>query len=198
MNYRQRRNHANLSIYTVAKELGISYEKYMEVDRGERNLEGNMVNKFIDIIKRAKEIKFSRAIKMQEVDEYIASEQAKTDLKKMGYSQISLADELGLTQGAVCNAMKNRKTSDDTKERIYDFLHEPLNKKIVKVVKEQELQEEVEEKQLVEEVQQEEVKEAENIVPAMSDNESEMERLKEENSRLKRQIYLYEKMIERL
>lgn len=214
MNYRKRRSDAGLSVYTVSKELGISYEKYLEVDRGERDLEGELVDKFLNAIERAKEINFNRMQKMKDVNEWFVSGQARKDIENANYTQKTLADAIGvgINQGSLCLSLKNngdkRSLSDDAKERVYDFLHDPINKNIVKKPKfkvsnvfnkkaKEKLPEitpiEVgEPEEMIEEV--EEVKTNEISVAS----ETIIKSLKEENERLKRQISLYEKLIERL
>ena len=59
MNYKQKRNSKRLDTYTVSKLLGIDEKTYIEVERGYRNLEGNLIDKFMDIMDNAKEIRFN-------------------------------------------------------------------------------------------------------------------------------------------
>lgn len=136
MSYKSKRLRTGLSVYTVAKELGISEKTYREIEDKRRNLEGNMLDKFHEIIKQAKEIKFNRKQKMQEIDNWIKDGSMLNDIRKMNYTQKELADVLEMDQATISTVANNkRKCSDDLKEKIYDFLQNPLNKKLDEPVK---------------------------------------------------------------
>lgn len=149
MNYRNKRNMARLSPYTVAKELGITEEKYKEVEQKKRPLEGNLVDKFQEVINNAKQIKLDRNIRMMEINRWFKSGEAKETLTKYGYNQVSLAKEIGLANTTVLDAFKRFKATDDVKEKIYDFLTNPMNKKIEEQIK---VKEETEYKDLAERI----------------------------------------------
>jgi transcriptional regulator with XRE-family HTH domain len=136
MNYRNRRNLKGLSIYTIAKELGVDYNQYLEVEKGKRHLEQEYIDKFLKILTNAKEIKLNRMAKLQKIYPLFTSGEMKNKCREYGYSHKQLGKALGLTQGAISNAMTGNKkmTSDDTMERIYDFLTNPFNKKVKEVV----------------------------------------------------------------
>lgn len=223
--YQQRRVKAKISPYTMARELGISKEKYMEVDRGQRELEGELVDKFQDIIGRAKEIRLNRMQKMRDIYEWLDSKRALEDIKKMGYNATSLAKQLNISQPTISFLLSNKeRVSDDLKEEVYDFLHNPMNKIISKPDKTIKKDDKKEEKQEVEEKQNvsEEPKEAtvdgiKDVIKTIAEEskkeatESETDykkkfidcfenylKLKEKNRKLERQVMLYEKLIERL
>lgn len=233
MNYRQKRYKANLSVYTVARELGISYEKYLEVDKGERDLAGKYVDKFCEVLDRAKEINFNRKQKLRNIEEWIASGQIKEDMAKMGYSQSSLAKAIGIKQPTISSIISTPSSaSDDSKERIYDFLHDSINKNIktekpkvkpvevisaeptvteitedfIQTIEELPEVEKIEVEVPEEETEEEwEFEEEPSILRKVMEADTEedfldisLKSLKEENERLRRQIYLYEKLIERL
>ena len=135
MNYRSKRAEKGLSQYTMARELGIDYQTYLEIDRGQRPLEGKYVDKFYDVLERAKEIKLNRLEKMKEVNAWLDSEQGLSACKEYGYSGAEIARILGITQGCMSTVINpNNKfhymAGDDTKEMVYDFLHNPMNKKL--------------------------------------------------------------------
>lgn len=136
MNYKSKRNRVGLSAYTVAKELGIDYRTYLEVDNGKRPLEGEYIDKFMNILNNAKEIKFNRLERMKKINEWFDSGKALERCREYGFSGASLGRELGLTQGCISMAINpdnkyHYMTGDDTKEIIYDFLTNPFNKKII-------------------------------------------------------------------
>lgn len=132
MNYRIRRNLKHLSVYTVAKNLGVDYNKYVQVERGERSLEKEYVDKFQKIMDNATSIKLERSMKMARIRPLFANGVLKEKVKEYGYTHSELGEALGLTQGTISNAFSGnlKITSDDTMERIYDFLNEPFNKKV--------------------------------------------------------------------
>ena len=132
MDYKQKRNRAKLSLYTMAKQLGITEKKYKEVESKKRPLEGNLVDKFQETLNDAKQITLDRNIKMMEINRWFKSEEANETLNKYGYTQKDLATELELSRGTVSEAFKYGRGTDDVKEKIYDFLTNPINKKIAK------------------------------------------------------------------
>ena len=93
MNYKQKRNNKRLDTYTVSKLLGIDEKTYIEVERGYRNLEGNLIDKFMDIMDNAKEIRFNNDQLEMDIDDWIESGEAKEDIKRMGYEQIEIAEK---------------------------------------------------------------------------------------------------------
>lgn len=131
MNYKKRRIKAGINFYTMVKELGIPEKKYKEVEEGKRNLEGNMLDKFMDIIRRKTEVNINTMIDIEKVNKWITSEDFKKDMKNYGYTQRTLAKELNLGQSTISHAVNGRKgVSDSFKLKLYDFLHNPLNKVI--------------------------------------------------------------------
>lgn len=217
MNYRGKRNRANLSIYTVARELGIDYDTYLEVDRGLRQLEGEMLDKFNSTIDNAREINFNRMEKMKIVNEKLKSGELKRKAYNMGYTIAELGRAVRMNEPVVNNIINGHdKYSEDKKEIVYDFLNNPLNKKIDNGVKKKESVKKplIEQKNITEPV----IKEEDIIEPLKKENvgievkkvEDDIidDKLKEfnldrdslfkENQRLKRQLYLYEKLIEKL
>lgn len=138
MNYRKRRNQIGLSVYTVARELGVDYDKYLEVEKGKRPLEQEYIDKFQNIIENATQIKLERAMKMARIKPLFTNGEIKQKISDYGYTHSELGKMLGMSQGNVSNAFSNnpKLTSDDTIERIYDFLNNPFNKKVEKVIEE--------------------------------------------------------------
>ena len=134
MNIRQRRLLRGLKAYTVAKELGIDYNTYMEVERGNRALADEYLDKFMNVMANAKEIKLNRLEKIKKMNEEFDNGTMTELAKEMGYTHSELAEKLGLVQGTISNNLRNdpRYISEETRERIYDFLHNPINKKYKK------------------------------------------------------------------
>ena len=134
MNYRAKRRLKGLTAYTVAKELGVDYNKYVEVEKGLRPLESQYVDKFQYILRNAGQLRLAHTQKIQKVKESIIGGSLRKQIKDWGYSHKELGEKLGLSQGAVSNVLTGNMglTSEDTMERIYDFVHEPFNKKLQK------------------------------------------------------------------
>lgn len=132
MNYKKKRIKSGLSIYTIAKELGIDENRYKKLEQGKVHLEYEKLEKFLDVIRRSKEILFNRKVRLTEIDEWIRNGNAEKDMKAMGYNQKELSNALGYTDSYVNGVFRNfKKASDDFKEKMYDFLKDPFNKKII-------------------------------------------------------------------
>lgn len=132
MNYKSKRVRKKISIYTMAKELGISKEKYKEVEEGYRTLEGNLMDKFYEVLDNAKNINFNRIQKLNDINNWIESGQIITNMNKMGYNEQTLASKLKVTKQSIHNIINKKKVSDDLKEEVYDFLNNNMNKIIKK------------------------------------------------------------------
>lgn len=132
MNYKKKRTKSGLSTFTIAKELGIPEEKYKLVEQGKLNLEKDLLDKFLDIVRRSKEINFNKEAKIIEINEWLRNGQAEKDIKKSGYNKSELSEKLGFNFGYVSHLLKNpdKSVSNDFKEKLYDFVQNPLNKKI--------------------------------------------------------------------
>lgn len=130
MNYKSKRVSAGIGTYTMAKELGVDEEKYKNLERGKLELKGQLLEKFMQTIGKAKEIKFNRMDKMHEINEWVNSGQAAIDVKNTGYSQVEIGNLINASNSAICHLLKDKRGSDDLKEKLYDFVTNPLNKKV--------------------------------------------------------------------
>lgn len=133
MNYRQKRNNARISAYTMAKELGVSKEKYLKLEKNGISLENELLDKFNYVINNAKEINLNRMARLQEINEWYKSGKGLEKLKMMGYNYNSIAYEIGQKgSGNICKIFKGKEDSPnyDLKEEVYDFLNNPLNKNL--------------------------------------------------------------------
>lgn len=136
MNYRNKRTKAGISLYTMAKELGIEEKKYREVENKKKPLEGELVDRFSEIISKAKQINFDRKVRLVNINLWYKTGTARKTLEEYNYTQGELAKELGISTANASDVFCNKSASDDIKEKIYDFLHNPMNKKLVKEKKE--------------------------------------------------------------
>lgn len=131
MNYKRKRQKAGITFATMVKELGIPENKYKEVEENKRNLEGNMLDKFMEVLNRAKEVQINDMQKIKEIDEWIKNGGVQEAIKKYGFtSQNELARELNVSQGRLSEMINGKDNiSDNFKLKVYNFLTNPLNKK---------------------------------------------------------------------
>lgn len=192
MNYKQKRNNKRLDTYTVSKLLGIDEKTYIEVERGYRNLEGNLIDKFMDIMDNAKEIRFNNKQLEQDIDDWIESGEAKEDIKRMGYEQIEVAEKINTSPSMVSKTLLHpNNVQFNTKYKLYDFVKNPLNKNIEDVLKEEKG------KSVIKEIENTE----KNVIekkPTELLSVNQIETLQAENERLRKQLERYEKLIDRL
>ena len=133
LNYRKKRREAGISVYTMSKELGVDYDKYKEVERKKRPLEKEYLDKFLNTIENATEIRIKHIEKMAKVKEEIENGTLRQLVDDMGYSCTEVANALGITPTNISYAFQwgHANASEETRERLYDFLHNPFNKKII-------------------------------------------------------------------
>ena len=129
MNYKKKRIKSGLSTYTVAKELGVDWKKYQDVENGKVSLEGEYLNKFLKIteFKNAKMIKFNRRQKLNDIKEFIRNGELQELVAKRGYNGMSLASTLNIESNIIKRVLDGKEASDDMNEYVYDFLQNPLN-----------------------------------------------------------------------
>lgn len=130
MNYKSKRFKSGLSTYTLAKELGVSWKQYKDVENKKINLEGELLDKFLDTIKNAKMIKFNRKQKLMDIRTFIREGKLKDLMAKRNHNGFTLARELDITPQDVTDVLNMKHTSDDMIEYVYDFLNNPLNKNL--------------------------------------------------------------------
>ena len=181
MNYKTMRHKSKLDLYTMANLLGIDKNIYKEIEEGKKNLSGELIDKFCEIIDNAKVIKIENKQKERDIDGWLKSGQAIKDMYDMGYNYNTLSEFIGFSQPTINQIMNNkRNASFGIKNTMYEFLKEPLNKNI----KEKKKKDDIE----VLYVPPEEHK----------GNDKELEKLKAENEKLRKQLERYEKLIDRL
>ena len=132
MKYKDIRNRNRLGVYQVSKLLGISEETYKNVENGTLPLSGEQLEKFKEIMSNSKDIRFNNLQLNEDIDDFVKSGQALEKLKELGYNKKQLANILNISCFPVnkfFNDVEN-KLSFDFKLKIYDFLNNPLNKKV--------------------------------------------------------------------
>lgn len=222
MKYKYKRQKAQIKFYTMAKELGIDEKTYKEIEDGKRNLEGNMLDKFMNILKRNKEINFNDAIKANKIDKMVEDKTLMQKITELGYTQREVAKKIGTSQATIsCMITKTRPVSDETKIKLYDFITNPLNKKLEsdKTQKEAVKEEKPTETINTKEKEEKPLDKAKNTVKSdnkkkkavkidvevklkdfavVKEMQAKIEKQEKRIATLKRRIMLYEKLIERL
>lgn len=222
MKYKYKRQKAQIKFYTMAKELGIDEKTYKEIEDGKRNLEGNMLDKFMNILKRNKEINFNDAIKANKIDKMVEDKTLMQKITDLGYTQREVAKKIGTSQATIsCMITKTRPVSDELKIKLYDFITNPLNKKLEsdKIQKEAVKEEKPTETINTKEKEEKPLDKAKNTVKSdnkkkeavkidvevklkdfavVKEMQAKIEKQEKRIATLKRRIMLYEKLIERL
>lgn len=200
MNYKARRNNKRISFYTMCKRLGLDKQTYLEVEKGKKNLEGEYIEKFEDTIANAEGIRLERTMRIAKINEWIKSGECLKRLKEMGYTQASLARTLKLHPASICKTFKgDPMISDDTKEEIYDFLNNNLNKYVGEPNKKgRPVSNKVEvNKETTKPIDV--IKEVEEVVNKELPTEASVNDVRDEYiKKLERQIMIYEKLIMKL
>jgi len=143
MNYKRKRNKAGIDFTTMVKELGIPEEKYKEVEDGKRRLEGKYLDKFMETIRKGKEIKVNNMSKINEIDKWLRDGSFTNNMLEYGYKrQGDLAKAVGISQSTISTMVNNtRPVSNALKLKLWDFLHDPINKNINKDINKTEIKE---------------------------------------------------------
>lgn len=129
MNYKAKRYRSGLTTYTIAKELGIDWRKYQDVESRKINLEGEYLDKFIKITepKNAKMIRFNRNQRIRDIKTFIKEGKLKELMAKRNYNAMTLARILDFDATTMNQILNGTYSSDDTNEFVYDFLNNPIN-----------------------------------------------------------------------
>lgn len=131
----KKRRKARLSQYEVVKELvkyepSINVELYDEIERGHREMPSGLVDIFNKITGKKEENKLETMIKERDLDLWFENNDVVAIMTDFGYTQKEVADKLGLSVTTVWSMVTGKRgTSREAKEKVYDFLHNSLNRK---------------------------------------------------------------------
>lgn len=199
MNYRAKRNNKRISFYTMCKYLGLDKKTYQEVESGKRNLEGNLVEKYQEVIDNAASINFERNIKIAKVNEWFRSGEGLAKLKEMGYTQAGLARALNTHPATICRVFKNDPhQTNDAKEEVYDFLNNNLNKNLEEPIKRGRHAASIKELLKTSDSDEQEEKDEDTSKESVIEPKLNIDDKDEYIKKLERQIMIYEKLIMRL
>lgn len=139
--YDDKRRKSGYTRSQMANELNIPYNKYVEIERGDRIMSNRLLDKFNEIINRGKHInKLENLNKDKNVSEWMDEMRKLTSDSKTSYAlkdvmkdfNIDSYRELGLilnaNPSAINNVLAGRMKGLDLCNRLYDFFHDDLNK----------------------------------------------------------------------
>lgn len=139
--YDYKRRKSGYTRSQMANELNIPYNKYVEIERGDRQMPSRLIDKFNEVINRGKHInKLESLTKEQEVNRWIDEMRQLTSDSKTSYalkdvmkdfninSYKELCELLDINCGNVHNILAGRAKGKDICNRLYDFFHDDLNK----------------------------------------------------------------------
>lgn len=138
--YEKKRRKTNLSQIEVANKLGISYDRYLLIERGKVKMPTNLIDKFNELINKGKgEHAIDKLNRKEIVEKWFDKMSQKSGwgkyklnekIKEFNIKNLKeLGELLGYADGAfVSHALSNpKKTSYNSKEVIYSFFENELN-----------------------------------------------------------------------
>lgn len=139
--YHARRAKSGLNRYDIAKELGIPYDKYVQIEKGEIAMPSCLLDKFNSIVSRGQKInKIEVMSKEKGVSEWIEQMRVKRSDTKGDFELLNvmksfnistyreLGKLLGCNQSSISNLLIGRATNINLQNRLFDFFHDELNK----------------------------------------------------------------------
>lgn len=139
--YDYKRRKSGYTRSQMANELNIPYNKYVEIERGDRQMPSRLIDKFNEVINRGKHInKLENLNKDKNVSEWMDEMRKLTSDSKTSYAlkdvmkdfNIDSYKELGhllnVDPSTIGNVLAGRMKGSDLCGRLYDFFHDDLNK----------------------------------------------------------------------
>lgn len=135
--WKKQRQNAQISVYKVFKELQkyeptLTEQIYRDIENNKRDMPQNLIGPFSKYVnKKRDDYKLEKTFSKIEVEQWYKDTDLKELMKEYGYSQKELADKFGTVQSHMCNILnKKGAVSIELKEKLKDFLTNPLNKKL--------------------------------------------------------------------
>ena len=142
--YDDKRRKSGYTRSQMANELNIPYNKYVEIERGDRIMPSRLIDKFNEIINRGKSVnKLENLNRDKDVSEWIDEMRKLTSDSNTSYVlkdvmkdfNISSYKELGrilnVNPSSISNILAGRMKGSDLCDRLYDFFHDDLNKQTI-------------------------------------------------------------------
>ena len=137
--YKRKRIESGLPKTDMAKELGMNYDRYNSIEKGDVKMPSKLINKFNEIINRGSQNKLVELENNQAANDFWNEISGKFEdgqykiTKKMKEFNINSVEELSNLLGyKTPNSLYGRisgtvKASDDFKKRLYNFFQDELN-----------------------------------------------------------------------
>lgn len=127
--WKRLRHKIDIPTNEIANLLHIPEKKYIEIEKGVRQMPKNLINNFMKIYHERKEIKGETQIKMFEVNQFLKTMDLKELRKEFNYdSNEKLAKAIGIGEAMIYRLKSNlNAVSDNTKIKVYNFFNDPLN-----------------------------------------------------------------------
>ena len=209
MNYRAKREARGLYAYTVSKELGLSYLTYLKVEKGQIRLSQDKLDKFLEIIENSAELKIEQDIKFAKVKQEYENGTFRQYLLDNNIQVTAINKYVGLSHSFASALFSGQTKNPNAMLWVYDICHDSIcvdeiksTQGVRKAISFNRKGKDKQTKNNNAKVTQVETIETESKIDkepisVVIDNR-EIENLKQENEQLKRQIMLYEKLIEKL
>lgn len=129
----------------IAKDIGVEEIKIKELKQGKREIGGETMERVLNSIEKTKESKLEKQIRKAHIFEWYQNTDITALREKFGYkTQKSLAKELGIAQGTLCELETKKKVAFcGSMQKVYDFFQNDFNKNIEEEVETIEFDEEV-------------------------------------------------------
>lgn len=116
----------------IAKDIGVEEIKIKELKQGKREIGGETMEKVLNSIEKTKESKIEKQIRKAHIFEWYQNTDLTALREKFGYkTQKSLAKELGIAQGTLCELETKKKVAFcGSMQKVYDFFQNDFNKNI--------------------------------------------------------------------
>lgn len=131
--YYKKRRKIGLTRSEMANKLGMNYERYADIEKGEIKMPTNLIDKFNEIINKGKINDIDRLNRQKIVEDWfdeLTVEKLKEKMKEFNISTYKeLAELMGYTnQSSICCAInKTRVPGFDFKNKLYSFFENELN-----------------------------------------------------------------------
>lgn len=128
------RQESNLPKHMVANKLGINEEKYDEIEKGQRELPKEYIDKMMAIKHTSKENKTEFELETAKADEFISTVNWKELEREFNYPMIKdMCKAMGIALSTYYHIRNNPSVvAPKTRVKIYNFFMDPLNKYVDK------------------------------------------------------------------
>lgn len=129
MKIRVRRNQKGLDRYTIAKEMGVSYSFYCDVEDGKKTFNPKQLEDFLKVLQNSKELKLQKINILNDIKDFFERDEegkSKADKKliEYGIKKNDLINRLGISAATLYFLFSDfSKVGYETSHRVYDYLN---------------------------------------------------------------------------